>query len=235
MNRNNCCCNNQNNCCQNNNNDNQNDPQQNNNSINTPRLRYLVGPSGPRGPIGPAGPQGIPGPQGFRGAQGPAGPQGPIGPVGPRGLTGPQGVPGGVLGFANFYASMPDDDSSIISIGSDVKFPKDGITSGDSITRINETSFKLSNIGTYLIIFNVNVTEAGKLVLTLNDSELEHSSAYKDTWTAPIIGFVLVTTPEKDCTLTVRNPVDSTTSLSTTKLNNISKATSAHLIIIQLQ
>ena len=38
---------------------------------------------------------------------GPMGPAGPQGPIGETGAQGPQGLPGGVLGYADFYALMP--------------------------------------------------------------------------------------------------------------------------------
>ena len=150
------------------------------------------GPEGPRGPIGPRGPQGETGArgpvgpvgprglQGERGETGPAGPigpagaqgvQGPVGPQGPVGDTGaqgPQGIPGGVLGYADFYALMPPDNAATVAPGTDVSFPQNGPIANTNIGRLGPSSFNLGPIGTYQILFQVSVTEAGQLILTLN-------------------------------------------------------------------
>ena len=61
---------------------------------------------------------------------------------------------------------MPSDNAATIAPGTDINFPNKGGASGNSITRINNTTFSLNEIGTYLIIFKSSITEAGQLVLT---------------------------------------------------------------------
>jgi len=105
--------------------------------------------------IGPTGPQGI---------------QGLIGETGPTGATGPAGTPGGVLNFADFYALMPPDNAATVAPGTDVSFPQDGPNSGTGISRTGPSSFNLTEIGTYQILFQVGTDEAGQLQLTLNNA-----------------------------------------------------------------
>lgn len=96
----------------------------------------------------------------------------------PPGLTGPQGPIGpatGVLGFVDFYALMPPDNAATVAPGTDVSFPQDGPNSGANITRTGPSSFNLVEIGTYQILFEVSVTEAGQLLLTLNGADLAYT------------------------------------------------------------
>ena len=109
-------------------------------------------PPGPQGPAGPRGPQGPIGETGSIDPQGPAGETGPIGPQGPA---------GGELNYADFYALMPPDNTATVAPGTDVSFPQDGPNSGGDISRTGPDSFNQTQIGTYHILFEVSVTEAG--------------------------------------------------------------------------
>lgn len=202
-----------------------------------------VGETGATGPQGPVGETGATGPQGPVGATGPIGPQGPAGetgatgpqgPVGATGPAGPQGPAGTVLGYADFYALVPPDNEEAIEPGADVSFPQDGPNSGTGITRVSDSSFNLSEIGTYLVQFIVSVDGSGQLVLTLNDEELEYTVVGRGTGAAQIFGTVLVTTTEADSVLTVRNPADNAEALTITPLAGGNNPVSAHLVILQL-
>ena len=210
-----------------------------------------TGPQGPIGETGPAGPQGIqglqgiqgeigpqgePGPIGPQGPQGEEGPQGPIGetgPAGPQGPQGEQGPAGGVLNYADFYAIMPPDNPSTVAPGTDVSFPQDGATS-TGISRISNSSFNLSEIGTYFINFEVGVDEAGQLLLTLNDADLDYTVVGRATGTSQIVGTAIITTTIENSILTVRNPAENTTALTITPLAGGTRPASAHLTIIQI-
>jgi len=98
--------------------------------------------------------------------QGPMGPQCPRGFNGPPGPQGEQGPPGSISNYADFYALMPPDNSSTIAPETNVDFHQDGPNNSATISRTSNDSFSLSEIGTYLIMFQVSVTEAGQLVLT---------------------------------------------------------------------
>ena len=194
-----------------------------------------MGPAGPQGPVGEAGPAG---PQGPIGETGPAGPQGPIGetgPAGPQGPIGETGPAGGILNFADFYALMPPDNSATVAPGTDVSFPQDGPNSGGSIARSGPGSFILSEIGTYQVFFQVSVTEAGQLILTLNGADLAYTVAGRATGVSQIVGMAIVETTVINSTLTVRNPEGTAAALTITPLAGGTRPVSAHLIITQIQ
>ena len=203
-----------------------------------------VGPAGPQGiqgetgPVGPAGPQGI---QGETGPVGPAGPQGiqgetgPVGPAGPQGIQGETGPAGGILSFADFYALMPPDNAATVAPGTDVSFPQDGPNSGADITRLGADSFELGPICTYQVIFQVSVTEAGQLILTLNGEDLPYTVAGRATGTSQIVGMALVETTTENSVLTVRNPEGTAAALTITPLAGGIRPVSAHLVIMQIQ
>jgi len=192
-------------------------------------IQGLTGDIGPTGPIGPTGATGATGPQGIQGLTGDIGPTGPIGP------TGATGAAGGVLNYADFYALMPPDNTATIAPGTDVSFPQDGPNSGVNISRTSASSFSLGLIGTYEILFQVGVDEAGQLLLTLNGDPLEYTVVGRATGTSQIIGMAIVTTTSINSILTVRNPADNATALTITPSAGGTQPVSAHLVIIQLQ
>lgn len=69
---------------------------------------------------------------------------------------------------------MPNDNTSTIAPGANIEFPNDGPNSG-SITRISPSTFNLTNIGTYLIQFQVSIAEPGQLCIKLNSIEQQYS------------------------------------------------------------
>ncbi len=212
----------------------------------------LLGPEGPAGvtgtagAIGPQGPAGITGPMGVLGPQGPMGNtglmgatglQGPVGPAGATGSTGATGPagPGGALAFADFFALMPSDNSASIPAGQDVAFPQDGsITSGGSISRLTSSSFNLSAIGTYQVMFQVSI-EFGQLDLSLNGTELPATVAGSIDFGNQVVATSLVTTTVVNSILTVRNPVLDSRSLTLPVNAGGSLPVSAHLVITQIQ
>ena len=173
----------------------------------------VVGPTGPTGPTGPAG--------------------GPTGPTGVTGATGPTGT-SGILGYADFYALMPPDNAATVAPGTDVSFPQDGPNSNTSISRASASTFNLEEIGTYLIQFQVSVTEAGQLVLTLNGSELAYTVVGRATGTDQIVEMAIVTTTAINSILTVRNPADNAAALTITTVGGGTEPVSAHLVITQI-
>ena len=151
------------------------------------------------------------------------------------GETGPAGPAGGVLNFADFYALMPPDNAATVAPGTDVSFPQNGPTSGSDIVRTGPDSFNLAQIGTYQVFFQVSVTEAGQLILTLNGADLEYTVAGRATGASQIVGMALVTTTSVNSILTVRNPAGNAAALSITPLAGGTRPVSAHLVIIQIQ
>ena len=193
-----------------------------------------TGPVGATGPVGPQGPQGVAGPAGATGPAGPQGPQGVAGPVGATGPVGPEGPAGTVLAYADFYALMPSDNAATVAPGTDVSFPQDGPNGGGAITRLSASSFNLGAIGTYQVLFQVSVDEAGQLILTLNGADLPYTVAGRATGTSQIVGMALVTTTAVNSVLTVRNPEGTAAALTITPLAGGTRPVSAHLTILQL-
>ena len=192
----------------------------------------IPGPRGPRGYTGPQGPQGIQGEVGPAGPQGPQGIQGEVGPAGPQGEQGPAGV---IANYADFYALMPGDNAATVAVGADVSFPQDGPSSLTTIARTGDSSFTLTDVGTYLVFFQVSVTEAGQLVLTLNGAELPYTVVGRATGTDQIVGMSIITTDTATSVITVRNPANNAAALTITPSAGGNEPVSAHLIIIQLQ
>ena len=201
----------------------------------------VAGPTGPQGPVGATGPAGSQGPAGVAGPVGPQGPIGETGPVGPQGPVGetgpigPQGPAGGVLGFADFFALMPPDNAATVAPGTDVSFPQDGPNSGSGIARSGPDSFNLAEIGTYQVLFQVSVTEAGQLILTLNGEDLAYTVAGRATGTSQIVGMAIVETTVINSVLTVRNPEGTAEALTITPLAGGTRPVSAHLVITRIQ
>ena len=193
------------------------------------------GPAGEAGPIGPQGPVGETGPAGPQGPTGETGPAGPQGPTGETGPAGPQGPAGGILNYADFFALMPPDNSATVAPGTDVSFPQDGSNSGSGIARSGPSSFNLAEIGTYLVLFQVSVTEAGQLILTLNGEDLAYTVVGRATGTSQIVGMSIVETTVTDSALTVRNPEGTAAALTITPLAGGTRPVSAHLVIMQIQ
>lgn len=169
------------------------------------------------------------------GLRGPAGPQGPVGPRGPMGLPGPAGPAGGILGFADYYALMPPDNVAEIAPGADIAFPQDGTSGGTSIVRMGPSSFRLTDIGSYQVFFQVNTDQSGQLILTLNGVDLPYTVVGRTTGTSQIVGMTIVTTTAANCVLTVRNPAGNTTPLTITPRAGGTRPVSAHLVIVRLQ
>ena len=129
---------------------------------------------------------------------------------------------------------MPPDNAATVAPGTDVSFPQDGPNSGTSISRASASTFNLENIGTYLIQFQVSITEAGQLVLTLNGSELAYTVVGRATGTTQIVEMAIVTTTAINSILTVRNPADNAAALTITPVSGGTEPVSAHLVITQI-
>ena len=173
---------------------------------------------------------------GIPGIAGPAGAPGIAGAAGSQGIPGVPGIPGapGILDFSDFFALMPGDNGATVAAGSAVEFPQDGSTSG-VITRLNATQFLLPTIGTYLIQFQVSVTEAGQLMLELNGAEVANSVVGRATGTSQIVGLSLVTTTTANSILEVINPSGNSPALTITPVAGGTHPVSAHLVIIRIQ
>ncbi len=165
---------------------------------------------------------------------------GAVGIPGASGLPGLPGIPGGtatVLAGADFYALMPADNAAPIPGGSPVAFPH--TTVGTSFGGIvnGGTSFTLTNIGTYLVLFQASVTEPGQLMLTLNGVPQANTVVGRATGTSQIVGIAFVTTVAPLTTLQVINPAGNLNITITPKAGQAASANSvsAHLTILQIE
>ena len=129
---------------------------------------------------------------------------------------------------------MPPDNSATVAPGTDVSFPQDGPNSGSGIVRTGPDSFNLTEIGTYQILFQVSVTEAGQLILSLNGEDLAYTVVGRATGTSQIVGMAIVTTTTINSILTVRNPAGNAAALTITPLSGGTRPVSAHLVIRQI-
>jgi len=185
-------------------------------------------PKCPTGSSGPTGSQFSTGPTGERGPSGPTGERGPSGP------TGEQGPQGKISNGADFYALMPNDNTATIAPGSNIEFPNDGPNVGSTISRTGPSTFNLTNIGMYLIQFQVSIAEAGQLCIKLNSIEQQNSVVGRATGTSQIVGINLITTASANSILSISNPIAEPTALTLTPLAGGSNPVSAHLVILQI-
>lgn len=173
---------------------------------------------------------------GAQGIPGVAGPAGAPGLAGAAGVPGVPGIPGapGILDFSDFYALMPGDNAATVAPDTAVLFPQNGPSSG-VITRLNSSMFQLPTIGTYLVQFQVSVTEAGQLMLRLNSNLVQDSVVGRATGTSQIVGTSLVTTTTPNSILEVVNPPGNSPALTITPFAGGTHSVSAHLVIIRIQ
>lgn len=174
------------------------------------------------------------GPTGSSGGQrGPTGATGATGASGPTGAAGATG--GGTLsgGFAQFFALMPPDNTATIAPDTPVLFPQDGPNSGIA-SRIGPGSFALAEAGTYQVLFQVSVAEAGQLLLNLDGADLAYTVVGRATGTDQIVGMVIVETTSAGSVLEVRNPVGNATALTLTPVAGGTHPVGATLAIVRL-
>ncbi|MDD4844544.1 MAG: hypothetical protein PHU31_09465 [Anaerotignum sp.] len=133
---------------------------------------------------------------------------------------------------------MPPNNSATVGTGTDVSFPQNGPSSGALIIRTSDSTFQLSSIGVYQVLFQVSVNEPGQLVLTLDSGagsfELPETVVGRATGTSQIVGIALIKTTVANSILTVRNPASESTALTITPRAGGTEPVSAHLVIMQI-
>ena len=93
----------------------------------------------------------------------------------------------------------------------------------------------LENAGIYYVEFQVSVTEAGQLELTLDGTPVANSVVGRTSGTSQMVGCTLITSTVANSVLTVRNPAGNATALTITPSAGGNSAVSASLVIIQLR
>ena len=131
---------------------------------------------------------------------------------------------------------MPPDNAATVAPGTDVSFPQNGPTFGrcHRPDRLNLHLIWLRS-ARYQVMFQVSVTEAGQLILTLNGADLAYTVVGRATGTSQIAGMSLVTTTVINSILTVRNPAGNSTALTITPLAGGTRPVSAHLVVTRIQ
>ena len=117
-----------------------------------------------------------------------------------------------------FYALAPPDNAATVATGADVQFPADGPSTAAAITRVGPSTFNLTDTGVYRVTFQVPVTEAGQLIVTLDGVNLGYTVTGRATGTTYIGHTVLVETTLPNSLLTIRNPAGNSTALTITPL-----------------
>ena len=137
---------------------------------------------------------------------------------------------------------MPADNALCVDPGFAVSFPQDGAFSGTGlIARVSNDTFNLARVGTYQVLFQVNVEEGGQLVLGLDSGsgvqELDYTvvgGGFGET--AQLVGVALVTTTVENSLLSVRNPSQQEGGcLNITPYAGGSNPVSAHLVITRIK
>lgn len=141
---------------------------------------------------------------------------------------------GGILAFAEFYALMPSDNPATVAPGTAVEFPQTGPVNG-TITRLSSSQFQLSDIGVYMVNWQVSINEPGQLVLELNGVQIPYTVVGRATGTTQIAGNSLITTTTTNSILSVINPIGNSTALTITPLAGGANPVSASLVITQIK
>lgn len=144
-----------------------------------------------------------------------------------------QGEPGTKINVSNFYALMPGDNSATIAPGAPIEFPNDGVTNNTVITRITATRFNLATVGIYEIFFQVSISEAGQLVVVVNDTELPYTCIGRATGTTQISCMTIINTTLPDSILSINNVAANATALTVTPNAGGNNPVSANLIVKQ--
>lgn len=137
--------------------------------------------------------------------------------------------------YGYFYLLSPPDAVGTIGPGSAVPFPNDGPANGITRNGASSTDFVLAAIGVYEITWQVSISEAGQLVLTLNGSEQAQTVVGRTTGISQIMGNVLIETTSANTVLNVRNPTGNPVALTVTPLAGGSHPVSGSLVIKRIQ
>lgn len=109
---------------------------------------------------------------------------------------------------AYFYTMTPSAETATVNTGEDVTFHIDGVNRDSSISRVNGSSFKIAKMGFYRVSFQVSVSQSGRLVVTLNDKEIDYTRLDYVTILndiPQIVNHPVIEVTSTDSILTIRN------------------------------
>ena len=156
------------------------------------------------------------------------GPPGEDGKNGEDGLSGLSGLSGSnaIVCFSDFYTIVSAGKPVNVTPGSGIVFDTNGPTN-NIIVRLTSNQFKLPNIGTYEIYFQININENPNLVVVVNGSEINYTKT--NTQAGEIIRTFLITTTIINSIISINNPFDSNNDLIISNKVSIN-----HLTITQI-
>jgi hypothetical protein len=111
-----------------------------------------------------------------------------------------------VINYAQFFSLIPSDNRLPIFSESFIEFSQDGPSSGSKITRINNSSFNLTEIGVYLISYQASTNEPAQLGINLNNFLLNYSIIGKNSSNTQISNTVIIITKSINSKLSIQNP-----------------------------
>jgi hypothetical protein len=129
---------------------------------------------------------------------------------------------------------MPGDNSYTVAPGTPVAFPQNGPNLFNTIQRSDAYTFILSQVGLYMVQFQVSITEAGQLCVELNGLEQPQTVVGRATGTSQLYGTSLIQTSSSNSVLRIINPSGESTALTITPVAGGTKPVSAHLVIMQI-
>ena len=134
----------------------------------------------------------------------------------------------------DFFAVNESTATANLQPGEDYPLPEDGANSGNGISRISETSFRLAEPGSYQVMFCVTTIQTPKLALTLDGEVLDYSVAGRPSGGSQIVGMTIVPTTQPDSVLTLRYPDEESNGEEAVPAENPRIDTTSHLVIIRL-
>lgn len=141
---------------------------------------------------------------------------------------------GSPLAYSEFYALMPGDNTATIAAGAAINFPQNGLTDG-IIIRSSANQFILPDVGIYLVDWQVSISEAAQLLITLNGTELTNTTIGRATGTSQLVGHTMINTTLPNSLLTISNPAGNPVALTVTTIAGGTHAVSANLVITRIQ
>lgn len=169
--------------------------------------------------------------RGATGSTGATGPTGPTGPIGATGVTGATGATS-VLGFFDAFGLQPSDNPVPIDAGNAIDFPQTNIQDATgNIVRLTTSSFNLTNIGTYEIMFQISVSSGAQVLIAINGTEIPNSVVGREANNSQLVGINLIQTSVVDSVLEIRNPLGALNPIIVTPIAGGFRPVSCHLII----
>jgi hypothetical protein len=115
-----------------------------------------------------------------------------------------------------------------------VLFPNNGPITGTNITRLTSSTFNLQAIGTYLLEFQISITETGQLCVKINNLEQRYTTVGRATGTCQFVGICIINTVTANTVISIVNPATASTALTITPVAGGPEVVSAHLVVIQI-